>query len=592
MSNNTATTQFSIYKINYESVTETFAIKNAKDNEEFSKNIVKALINSTAKILKEKPNSQIYHIDYNDFQGLFFKTMHIPIWEGVAKQIITNNEYKKDQPKPKTDFLTNTNVSYILLYPYKEFVYAVTGGYGSNYISKFVEKNYGLYLLPKVINRDNPVIKSIVQNNLLGNQTATQKTNKNSTSIFLEQNMSSIFRQLNIEASREIALKFGIEYDSNESTKKKINIVNKDSIVIHRSVSITSLKKMIPKLYSLEKAKDLFALNYLVLATKKGLKNAFLFNKLVEVLSQNDFDRFVLTGDDYTSFYTCADKYILKNDENEIIIEQETPIEFKDVMQQIPNGKYTKTALTTILKKWTISTQNNEGKYVLYPLEIIDAIQGFVEVGEDNNPCYIFNGNWYVFDEKFSSLLSSEFKDLYKNQEKLVQALILEYNLKHTAKNENDYNAWLMNNPKIIVAHTALMDNVEIADAIFWDDKNIYLMHNKEVFSGIGARDVTNQVLTSAEYLQNNLASAERTNFIKSYYKKINEKYTNANNKIPIGENGFIKIMTSNRSINYIIGYIDGYKLVSRSTYAKYLTIEATKKLSTKGYGCITLNIK
>lgn len=123
----------------------------------------------------------LYAISYQGLKGVIFKTTHYPSWGNVAKQIINNNELQPQ--KIDEDFLTNTNVSYVYFYLCDDKVFAVTGGYGSNYISKFAEKNFGLYLLPKIINKDNSVIKSILQNNLLGNQTTSQRTNKNSTSI-------------------------------------------------------------------------------------------------------------------------------------------------------------------------------------------------------------------------------------------------------------------------------------------------------------------------------------------------------------------------------------------------------------------------
>ena len=41
--------------------------------------------------------------------------------------------------------------------------------------------------------------------------------------------------------------------------------------------------------------------------------------------------------------------------------------------------------------------------------------------------------------------------------------------------------------------------------------------------------------------------------------------------------------------ICYLIGYLQGYKKDSRSTYAKYLTVETNKKLIQKGYNCISI---
>lgn len=116
-------------------------------------------------------------------------------------------------------------------------------------------------------------------------------------------------------------------------------------------------------------------------------------------------------------------------------------------------------------------------------------------------------------------------------------------------------------------------------------------MHNKKTFNGIGARDVTNQVLTAAEYLQQNLARGERQAFLEGYYNAILHNYAKNNKPLSIAKEDFVSIFSSGRAIKYVIGYIDGYKKESRATYAKYLTMETVKKLSVKGLGCIVLNI-
>lgn len=586
-----ATAQFSIYKINFEEVEREFVLTKTENGEEYAKKVVTALINSVAKIVKERPFSQSYRVEYSGFKGIIFKTVHKPAWDGIARQMIAGNGYEGEQTAPGKNFIENTNVSYVLFYPYSGGVYAITGGYGSNYIGKFIEKNFGLYLIPKVIERNNPVVKSIIQNNLLGNQTATQKTNKKTTSISLEQDMSSIFRQLNIEADREIAEMLGIEFEKDESESKKVNIVNKDSIVIHRSISISELKGLIHSLFDLEQAPDLFPLNYLVLATKKRIKNAELFESLLDVLANREFDRFILTGDDYTAFYTGADKYVLTNEEGTVLLEQTAPFTFMDVISQIPNPKLPKGALRTMLKQWTISTFDNSGRQILYNLRVFDAIQGFIEFGEGNRPCYLFNGLWYVFDEKFSHLLTKEYEEFFDLNAEPVSSLAAKFALCRSAKNEDSYNKELRANKLVTVAHTVMVDNIEIADAIFWDDNAVYLMHNKSAFSGSGARDVTNQVLTAAEYLQQRLARHDRVKFLEDYYDSINSKYRSAGHSLDILKQDFVASLLSGKTFHYVIGYMSGYKKTSRATYAKYLTIETAKKLAAKGYRCSVLNI-
>lgn len=588
----TSAAQFSIYKISFEEVEREFIITKSGNAEEYAKKIVSALINSVVKIIKKRPNSEVYKVECKGFYGIVFKTVHDPSWEGIIRDMIHSNQCPEQQPATSKDFLKNTNISYVLFYTYSGNVYALTGGYGSNYINKFIEKNFGLYLIPKIIEKNHPVVKTIIQNNLLGNQTATQKTNKQSTSISIEQDMSSIFRQLNIEVDREIAEALGIEFDKDESENKKISIMNKDSLVIRRSISLSELRTLIHNLYDIELSQDNFALNYLVLAKKKRIKNSDLFDKLLETLASQEFDKFILSGDDYTAFYTDADQYLLLDEDENVLLHQTNPITFFEIIDKIPEHKYTKSALRKMLKQWTISTYDNVGNPMLYKLNIFDAIQGFIEFGTDNRPCYLFNGQWYVFDEKFSRMLTNEYGEFYDHQDELANEVATGFGLKHNSSNENAYNRWLLDNSKVIVAHTVLKDYVEIADAIFWDDSTIFLMHNKKTFNGIGTRDVTNQVLTAAEYLQQNLARGERQAFLEGYYDAILYNYTKNGKTLSIAKEDFISIFSSGRTIKYVIGYIDGYKKESRATYAKYLTMETVKKLSAKGLGCIVLNIR
>ena len=581
-------TQYSIYKINFESVESVFSdISHGRNNTEYAENIITVLINSTIDIIKKKPGSSICSVSYQGLKGVVFKTTHYPSWGNVAEQIIGNNELQSQEMD--NDFLTNTNVSYIYFYLHNEKIFAVTGGYGSNYISKFTEKNFGLYLLPKIIKKDNSVIKSILQNNLLGNQTASQRTNKNSTSIQNEQDMSSIFRQLSIEATRDIAENLGITFNEEESQSKRINIVNKDSIVIHRSISIAELKQVINRICIIEEERDNFALNYLVLARKKGLKNNDLYNALIQTLVDEKFDNFMLTGDDYTTFLTCANKYFIKDGQtDEILLESEEPITFSDVINLAKNKN--KSTFNRVLKNWTISTIDDAGNLIQFPIQIFDAIQGFIEFGEKNQPCYLFNGQWYVFDSKFSDILTSEFKELFNQQLEKRKTYTSNFDLIKNSSTEELYNTTIKKEGKYLVSHTALINNVEIADIIIFNDEQIFLMHNKDSFSGTGARDVSNQVLTSASYLQQMLSSVNRDDFLENYYDAIASKY-GKEEKVPIDKTEFKKRFQGVPKIHYLIGYLEGYDENSRSTYAKYLTVELINKLLGKGMDCTPLLI-
>lgn len=583
------TAQFSIYKISHEEVRKVFSIEPEKTGLEYTSIVTNTLIDSVIKLIRRRPHSQVYRVAYKGMRGVFFKTIHNPAWEGIARLIIDGNEYNKEQGELGNEFLKNTNVSYVLFYSHREDIYAVTGGYGSNYIGKFIEKNYGLYLIPKLIRPDNPVVKSITQNNLLGNQTATKRTNKKTTSIRIEQDMSSIFRELDIEADRDIVSELGIEFEDDEPADKRINIANKDSLVIRRGISLVELKSLLSKLYDLEREPDGFALNYLVSAKKKRINNSTLFEQLINVLIKSEYDRFILAGDDYTVFYTGADRYVVADENGEVVIDQSTPIQFDEIMQKLSSRKITKTSLRTMLKQWTLSTFDNSGNPVILEKRVFDGIQGFVEYGTKNTPYYLFNGQWYVFDDRFADILKKEFKNLVDEQETEANTVAKNFGLIHVTSSEEVYNSWLLDHLDKVVAHTVQNDNIEIADAIFWDDSTVYLMHNKGKFGGAGARDVTNQVLASAEYLQKNLAMIGRKEFLSSYYDNVESKYRRLRKSLSITKEQFIAAFDGGRSICYLIGYAKNFSNKSRSTYAKYLSIETKKKLLGKGYRCLIL---
>ena len=144
MRNISAETQYSIYKIDFDSLDSVFKIVGEKGSAGYLENAMAAIINSVCSLVRNKSYSQIQRIKYTGFSGVVFKTVHEPTWKTVAEQIIQQNELEAAETRP--DFLTNTNVSYILLYTVGSKMYACTGGYGSNYIGKFTTKNYGLYL--------------------------------------------------------------------------------------------------------------------------------------------------------------------------------------------------------------------------------------------------------------------------------------------------------------------------------------------------------------------------------------------------------------------------------------------------------------
>lgn len=100
-----ASAQFSIYKINVEEAEHAFPTEKCDDRNKYAVKLANAII---ADIVRNPKLSERYRVSYNGFYGVFFKTTHDPAWCGIARQMISGNEYPEKQDHPSKFFLKNT----------------------------------------------------------------------------------------------------------------------------------------------------------------------------------------------------------------------------------------------------------------------------------------------------------------------------------------------------------------------------------------------------------------------------------------------------------------------------------------------------
>lgn len=238
-------TQFSIYKVDFESSVRYFEdeystkISSYLELERYILDMIKTEVSNQRK-------NKIVSFTDNGFKGLVFKTYHYPAWYGMIDNMI---EEEID--------LSNTHISYVLSYLKDDNLFLLTGGLGSNYISEYTQKNYGLYLLPKIMKENSPVIKTVLENRLSGNKLSSKHSNRNVTTINTENDMSSILRELSLEIDKEMIELLGIEIDENKKIKN-LNLIAKDSFVIRKSISIENLIVVLNKLIDIEKKMIIF----------------------------------------------------------------------------------------------------------------------------------------------------------------------------------------------------------------------------------------------------------------------------------------------------------------------------------------------
>lgn len=564
-------TQFSIYKVDYEKSIQYFDEEHnikISSYSELENNILDVIKRS---ILKKRKN-EIVNFTNNGFKGLVFKTYHYPTWYGMIENIIEED----------ID-LSNTHISYILSYLKDDNIFLLTGGLGSNYISEYTQKNYGLYLLPKIMKENSPAIKSVLENRMSGNRLSSKHSNRNVTTINIENDMSSIFRELSLEIDKEMIELLGIEVDENKKIKN-LNLIAKDSFVIRKSISIENLIVVLSKLIDIEKNDDNFSLGYFIDAKKNGYSYKKLNELFIQYLMNGISENFILVGDEYSEYCFGGNLYVVQDNEQNTIYQSDIPITINDLYKNCLPEPITKTSIERLLK-YSLVVYNDK-EIILYPTKIKQCIQGYIE-NENRQPFFLFNDKWLMFDNNFIDNLDREFKNNYAQMIKIDKKLRNILSNDDTSLTEDAYNKTFKESTEIILAHTVLSNNVELADLIYFDEENLYLIHNKLKFQGNGARDVLNQILTSAEFINHYLM--EKKSLLEKYYEDILEKYPN--NKIKdISKDEFIDLF-SKTNVYYVAGFMNNLSESTDSNYAKYITIDTNKKLNEKGYQLLLFNI-
>lgn len=567
-------TQFSIYKVDYNR-----SVKYLKEDqgieiktyEELEKNI----LDTIKGVISKKERNEIVDVSNDYFKGIVFKTYHYPTWYGVINNIV---EEKID--------ISNTHISYVLSYLKDDNLFLLTGGLGSNYITEFTQKNYGLYLLPKILKENSPVIKSVLENKMSGNRLSSKHSNRNVTTINTENDMSSIFRELSLEIDKEIINKLGINIDENKKSKN-LNLIAKDSFVIRKSITIENLMKVLDQLIRLEKNKDNFSLGYFVDVKKCGYSSKILNELLIKNFIEKKIDNFILVGDDYSDYCVGGNRYVIKDTDEKVIYEKESPITIEDLFENCLPDNITKSAIEKLLK-YNL-TVYNDTDIILFPIKLKQSIQGYME-NEEKIPFFLFNGNWLMFDTNYIDNLDNEYKKNYVDLIKIDKKLADIITNKNPELTEDSYNKEFSKSNDLIVAHTVLNNNIELADLIYFDNDNLYLIHNKSKFQGNGARDVLNQILTSAEFINHYLMEKDKREILGKYYHDIIKKYPNNNKIKTLTEDEFIDLFKK-PNIYYIAGFMEGLSDSSQSNYAKYITLDASKKLKEKGCNLLLFNI-
>lgn len=506
---------------------------------------------------------------YGDFTVLYFTCIREPLWKNLIRGMFNDKEME----------IYNHSASYLIFTIVNDEIYSMTGGRGSNYIGKFIEKNFGLYLLPKIIEKDNRVLKKIVENNIGGNNLTTRRVTKSATSVLSEEEINSIYKELSICVSTSMAKELGIDL---EESKRMISVSSGDSFVINKSISLNELKTVLNTISDISKRDDKFALNYFVPCEKKRKKTSDLDYIMNNAICNQNYNIFEVIPDN-VEYYFSSYKYALIFDDK-TLIESENEIKMEDIVSkiyEIKNGKISFNFIKNFIKSARIVTYDSNGISMLNET-VYNSLRGVVE--EENESFYFLNGKWYVFEDYYFELLDKGYKELFDYNEKELKKINIDsFNIVSNdgSITENDYNNSFKERDDVLVLHNHFIKKIEIADLMFWNDNNLFLMCNKRYFNGPDTRDLLNQMETSFALLSHVLESEKVR--LEEYYSELPDS---EKNKIDLEK--FVKLFE--KKIIYIAGYGGDFSRDTTSIYIKYTLKELSKKIKGDKYQLCIMN--
>lgn len=519
---------------------------------------------------KYRLQKSTYAEDDYDIEVYYKISKSTPKWKQFVKSIVEENEKIVGEKK-------NHSESFIALIEKTDTknLYAIAGGYGFYAIMNFIDDNFGLDIISRLIKKDEKILKSVKEKSVSGAILGNSKYFRSGYNLYENDGFGKIYQELTSSLNKDILVdKFNF---SQEDVKKEISCIAKSSFKLNKSIEFEQLLEIIENCEKIYNDSSLTPIIINGVEKINNKKDKELIQKLDEELLKqlfkkykNDDDQdnqdFDICHKDYEK-YLCASTYIIrkKNSSNNLFgthkfSDLRNIDNFFEQFHQQNETMLEENSFNELIKTLTISSYNEEDEDNPTTEDfLINHIFG--DISMDEKKYFYIDKNWYKIQDQFINDLNESCKSFINNH----------YNYKidkpwnYSLEKENDFNAkFISNNPKIdkvIVLDKITPDNIEPCDILMWDEDNIYLCHVKAGFSN-SMRELCSQIYVSANRIKVDINSEKK--YIKKIYKKLKDNKNSSDTyfkKISkqienITEDEFINIFTSKKLV-FVLSVLD-----------------------------------
>ncbi|MBU0612102.1 TIGR04141 family sporadically distributed protein [Patescibacteria group bacterium] len=442
-----------------------------------------------------------------------------PKWKKFLSQVTTDNQ-------PISEINKSWTESFILLAQNKNNIYAVTGGLGFFIIQDYINQDFGIDVISRLIKKEDKIIKATKEKSVVGGVIGSSKNFRKNYNLFENDSFGKIYQELKANLDKEILQsKFGFNHDD---LKKDSFCIAKTSFRINKSITFEQLFEIIKGCEYLIDNVDAIAINNVEKIVKK--KNQTLINNLENELFSQLWNRYQQPEDYNIDFDLChkefekyltASKYIVKknlsnkNFFDDFVFEELDNVDllFSKIkeLEDSPDNEQGFRELISSLKIYSYDENDEE----LTHGWLHHHIHGDVEI--DEKRYFFIDKSWYLIKEEFIKELNEGCKHFIS--EHTNEELTNKWN--YPTQKENDYNQTYFEQENTLVIDKVTPENIEPCDILKWDDETLFFYHVKAGF-GNTMRDLCSQIIIAANRINGSKLGDKK--YLKKIYKQMKDK--------------------------------------------------------------------
>lgn len=454
----------------------------------------------------------------------FSEKTSIPKWRKFLNTFINEGESILHKPNMNVSFLT-------FVYGAKNSIYAICGGLGNFALQGYIDQNFGIDILARLIKQDSKAVNSLQERGFTGNVIASTKYYRSDAKLSDEDEFGKIYKSVQAELDKSILSSLlGFTEDD---VKKGAGCIAKSSFQVNKSVDFDFfVNKLIPGLATLLEREANFNVNKVVQISNRGEKNKALISKLKSIFIQNLYEFITKNKEfdidfchqDFEKFINACEFYAKKkNTQNLKKLElNEIPKDqiIKKLLEELHDNNLIDLSNLDLFQadfpKIQIITHSDEG-YELTKGSLLAHMNCEIE-DESGRKYFLLDDQWYEIKSNF-------LEDLNRN----CQNTVKDYSDNDLIKNyvwttdEDKFNSDFIGESGFLVLHKCMPRKIELCDVLHIDGEGICLIHVKNGFSN-STRELAAQIRLSAQRLHEDLnSSSTEYPFLREIYNAAKE---------------------------------------------------------------------